>query len=55
MSHDGEENAGLGDDVPICKHLLACILSERWHAALGRYLIERTMGREEIAGLVADV
>ncbi|KAK4240267.1 hypothetical protein C8A03DRAFT_31655 [Achaetomium macrosporum] len=52
MSLDGLE---AGEGVPVCKHLLACLLAERWSAALGRYVIERRAEREEIAGIVADV
>jgi len=41
--------------VPVCKHLLACLLAERWEAALGGYVIERRVGREEMAGIAAEV
>ncbi|TGO52797.1 hypothetical protein BOTNAR_0313g00100 [Botryotinia narcissicola] len=37
--------------VPICKHLLACLLVERWGDVLGTYVRERVVGREEIGGL----
>jgi hypothetical protein len=47
--------AGAGEGVPVCKHLLACLLAERWSVALGRYVVERRVGREEMAGIVADV
>lgn len=53
MSLDGLGQAGEG--VPLCKHLLACLLAERWSAALGRYVVEWRVGREEMAGIVADV
>ncbi|GAB1313365.1 hypothetical protein MFIFM68171_03575 [Madurella fahalii] len=53
MSLDGLRQAGEG--VPLCKHLLACLLAERWSAALGRYVVEWSVGREEMAGIVADV
>lgn len=50
---------GLGEDgeavPPCCKHLLACVLAERWGAMLGRYVIQRTVGREEMAGIFADI
>ncbi|KAI9742430.1 MAG: hypothetical protein M1818_003964 [Claussenomyces sp. TS43310] len=39
---------------PCCKHLLACLLAERWEAVLGGYVGERVVGREELAGLAAD-
>jgi hypothetical protein len=54
MSFDGL-TAGTGEGVPLCKHMLACLLAERWSAALGRYVVERKVGREEMAGIVADV
>lgn len=38
------------ESVPVCKHLLACLLGERWDV-LGRYVREREVGREEMAGL----
>ncbi|KAF7933461.1 hypothetical protein BELL_0184g00070 [Botrytis elliptica] len=38
--------------VPICKHLLACLLVERWGDVLGMYVRERVVGREEMGGLV---
>ncbi|KAF7874732.1 uncharacterized protein EAF02_008709 [Botrytis sinoallii] len=38
--------------VPICKHLLACLLVERWSDVLGMYVRERVVGREEMGGLV---
>ncbi|ESZ98535.1 hypothetical protein SBOR_1067 [Sclerotinia borealis F-4128] len=37
--------------VPICKHLVACLLGERWAGVLGGYVGERVVGREEMAGL----
>lgn len=61
---DGDEGAewefgGLGLDgktgeagkVPICKHLLACLLAERWDGMLGGYVKEKEVGREEMAGI----
>lgn len=44
-----------GEEVPLCKHLLACLLAERWDAALRDYVVEWRVGREEMAGIVADV
>lgn len=55
---DGEWSFGgmsLGDGVPCCKHLLACLLAERWSAALGEYVEERKLGTSEMAGIVADI
>ncbi len=56
-SFGGDSLDGLraGEGVPVCKHLMACLLAERWSAALGRYVVERRVGREEMAGIVADV
>ncbi|KAJ9152282.1 hypothetical protein NKR19_g4559 [Coniochaeta hoffmannii] len=52
MSLDG---TGEGGGVPCCKHLLACLLAERWTAGLGGYIEERRVGRNEMAGIVADI
>lgn len=54
MTFDGRGGEGDGD-VPCCKHLLACLLAERWQAALGSYVVERRVGREEMAGIIVDV
>ncbi|GKT57410.1 ubiquitin carboxyl-terminal hydrolase family protein [Colletotrichum tofieldiae] len=51
LSLDGMNSGG----VPCCKHLLACLLSEQWGDALGKYVTERIVSREEMAGLVAEV
>ncbi|KAK3490934.1 uncharacterized protein B0T23DRAFT_413558 [Neurospora hispaniola] len=49
-------NAGDHSSVPpVCKHLLACLLADKWTRALGRYVTERMVSREEMAGIVADV
>ncbi|KAI0179943.1 hypothetical protein GGR52DRAFT_529095 [Hypoxylon sp. FL1284] len=54
LSADGREGSGIAG-VPCCKHLLACLLAERWAGLLGGYVEERTVGREEGAGLIADI
>ncbi|KAI1481393.1 hypothetical protein F4774DRAFT_49329 [Daldinia eschscholtzii] len=54
LSIDGTEGSGIAG-VPCCKHLLACVLAEKWSAVLGGYVDERIVGREEAAGLVADI
>ncbi|OTA81376.1 hypothetical protein M434DRAFT_85553 [Hypoxylon sp. CO27-5] len=54
LSLDGTEGSGIAG-VPCCKHLLACVLAERWSNLLGGYVDERVVGREEGAGLVADI
>ena len=48
LSSDGKE----GGHVPVCKHLLACLLAERWESVLGGYVRESVVEREEMAGLV---
>ena len=40
------------DEVPLCKHLLACVLAERWVGAAD-LIEEREIGREEMAGWAA--
>ncbi|CAJ2510827.1 Uu.00g064520.m01.CDS01 [Anthostomella pinea] len=54
LSIDGTDGSGIAS-VPCCKHLLACVLAERWSALLGGHVDERVVGREEAAGLVGDV
>ncbi|KAK3387261.1 hypothetical protein B0H63DRAFT_469660 [Podospora didyma] len=58
-SWGGMSSSGCGEGteetVPICKHILACVLGERWTAALGRYIVKRRVGREEMAGIVYEV
>ncbi|KAI1777542.1 hypothetical protein F4818DRAFT_407028 [Hypoxylon cercidicola] len=54
LSVDGRDGSGIAG-VPCCKHLLACLLAERWSHLLGGYVEERTVGREEGVGLVADI
>lgn len=48
LSADGKD----GGAVPACKHLLACVLVERW-PALRESVKERVVGTEECAGLGA--
>lgn len=57
LSCDGveAEGEGSGGGVPCCKHLLACVLAERWPGGLGTHVVERHVSREEMAGIVADV
>ncbi|KAK0613882.1 hypothetical protein B0T14DRAFT_289370 [Immersiella caudata] len=43
------------EGLPVCKHILACLLGERWGDALGGHLVDRRVGREEMAGIVADI
>jgi hypothetical protein len=45
---NGEGGSG---NMPICKHLLACLLGERWEGVLGSYVMVRDVGREVMAGV----
>lgn len=51
MSLDGL--GGVGEDVPCCKHLLACLLAVEWGEVLGSYVETKEVSREEYAGTVA--
>ncbi|KAN0110338.1 hypothetical protein V8E51_006725 [Hyaloscypha variabilis] len=51
LSFDGREGGGKG--VPVCKHLVACLLGERW-GVLGGYIKEREVSREEMGGVSAE-
>lgn len=53
-NHGGGEGAD-SPPPPLCKHLLACLLAERWNEALGRYVVERQVSKEEMAGIVAEI
>ncbi|KAK4216195.1 hypothetical protein QBC37DRAFT_417550 [Rhypophila decipiens] len=46
---------GGGDCPPLCKHLLACLLAEKWNDALGQYVVERQVSKQEMAGIVAEI
>ena len=53
--HEHEWWGGLmrgGEEVPLCKHLLASLLAERWEVA-GEMVEERVVGREEMSGWAA--
>lgn len=39
-------------NVPLCKHLFACVIAEHWEVA-GDMVEEREVGREEMAGWAA--
>lgn len=56
MSFDGRgvESDEVGGLPPCCKHLLACVLVEKW-AVLTGYVNERSVGREELAGIFAGI
>jgi hypothetical protein len=50
LSFDGMED---GDTVPVCKHLVACLLGERWDV-LGGYFRVKEVSREEMGGVSAE-
>lgn len=50
VSGDGVD----GGAVPCCKHILACLLADRWENWLGNFVTQREAGREEMAGLAAE-
>ncbi|KAE9372182.1 hypothetical protein N431DRAFT_483030 [Stipitochalara longipes BDJ] len=49
LSFNGREGEG-GNGVPVCKHLVACLLGERWDL-LGRYVKEKEVSKEEMGGV----
>lgn len=49
------DGLGIGRSVPCCKHLLACVLTERWGDVLGSFVPVKSVRKGEIAGLAADV
>ncbi|KAK5997362.1 Oxygen-dependent coproporphyrinogen-III oxidase [Cladobotryum mycophilum] len=53
LSLDGK--ADFWDNVPCCKHLLACFLAERWENVLGIYAETRRTTKDELAALVASL
>ncbi|ODA81518.1 hypothetical protein RJ55_00017 [Drechmeria coniospora] len=46
---------GDGEDVPCCKHLLACLLSEIWGGLPETRVAARAATKEELAGIAANV
>jgi len=48
-SSDGVDDGGAS--VPCCKHLLACLLVDKWQGVLGGYVKERGPGIDEMAGI----
>lgn len=44
-----------GDVPPCCKHLLSCLIVDKWPAMLGSYIENRVVSRDEMAGIVADL
>jgi hypothetical protein len=54
MSLDGTGKDGIGPDVPFCKHILACVLADRW-PAMANKVVEKRVERAELARLVATI
>lgn len=44
-----------GDTPPCCKHLLACLLVDKWSEMLGMYIENRVVSSEDMAGIIADM
>jgi hypothetical protein len=44
-----------GDTPPCCKHLLACLLVDKWSGMFGMYVEDRVVSREDMAGIIADM
>ncbi|KAH6966731.1 hypothetical protein EDB82DRAFT_344144 [Fusarium venenatum] len=44
-----------GNTPPCCKHLLACLLVDKWSEMLGMYVEDRVVSREDMAGIIADM
>jgi len=56
VSSYGGMSLDLGGDAPsCCKHLLACLLADRWSEIIGMYVEDRFISREDLAGIVADI
>ncbi|KAG9231012.1 hypothetical protein BJ875DRAFT_430561 [Amylocarpus encephaloides] len=51
---EGEDGRMREESVPVCKHLLACLLAERWGDVLGGRMEVREIGREEMGGLAGE-
>lgn len=50
----GEKVGVAGERLPCCKHLLACLLADRWEA-FGEYVTKKECTINEMAGLVAGI
>lgn len=57
LSVDGRTEGGVLSTTmpPLCKHLLACLLAEKWHGVLGTCLWEVHVGREDMAGIAGEL
>lgn len=45
---------GLSESAPCCKHLLACLLAERWETLQDNRVTTRYISRDELAGIISD-
>jgi hypothetical protein len=54
LSLDGTGKVGFGPAVPCCKHILACVLADKW-PAVGKNVVDKRVERAELAGLVARI
>ncbi len=54
MSLDGAAGRW-GEALPCCKHLLACLLADKWRDVLNVHVEDKTCTREEVAGIVAGL
>ncbi|KAL3418667.1 hypothetical protein PVAG01_10383 [Phlyctema vagabunda] len=51
LSSDGSNS---DENLPCCKHLLACLLAEKWEAVLGAYVNVREISLDEMAGVAGE-
>jgi hypothetical protein len=42
-------------EIPCCKHVLACLLSDNWETVLGTRIESRKVTKEELAGVIASI
>lgn len=53
MSRD--DGGRWGETLPCCKHLLACLLADKWRDVLNVHVEDKTCTREELAGIAAGL
>ncbi|UKZ62566.1 uncharacterized protein TrAtP1_003811 [Trichoderma atroviride] len=46
---------GLQEDFPCCKHLLACLLAEKWRGAPRGHVEDRYITKEELAAIIGGL
>lgn len=46
---------GLQEDFPCCKHLLACLLAEKWRGAPRDHVEDRYITKEELAAIIGGL